>query len=75
LTATALRARLETKKGDAMAYSVACKDSGADCPGSFTTETKDELIKHVELHAQVAHPGLELTRDQIEGLVKETAAA
>ena len=34
----------------AMAYSIRCADAGVDCPGSFTTETKEELIKHVELH-------------------------
>jgi predicted small metal-binding protein len=75
LTARRGRARLAATKGEAMAYSVTCKDSGADCPGSFTTETKDELIKHVELHAKEAHPGLELSREQIDGLVKETASA
>ena len=34
-----------------MAYSIRCADAGVDCPGSFTTETKEELLKHVELHA------------------------
>ena len=34
-----------------MAYSIRCVDAGTDCPGSFTTETKEELMKHVELHA------------------------
>ncbi len=53
-----------------MAYSIVCADAGTDCPGSFTTETKEELLKHVELHAQEAHPGLELTSEQIDGLVR-----
>jgi len=39
-----------------MAYSIACADMGADCPGAFTTENKDELLEHVQLHAQRAHP-------------------
>ena len=39
-----------------MAYSLTCADTGADCPGSFTTETKDELLEHVQLHAQRSHP-------------------
>lgn len=25
------------------------------CPGSFTTETQEELWKHLELHAAAAH--------------------
>jgi predicted small metal-binding protein len=37
-----------------MAYSIKCADAGVDCPGSFTTETKEELMKHVELHAKEA---------------------
>jgi predicted small metal-binding protein len=41
-----------------MAYSFACADMGADCPGSFTTETKDELLAHTQLHVQQAHPDL-----------------
>jgi len=51
-----------------MAYSVTCADTGADCPGQFTTETKVELVKHLEMHAEEAHPGLEL----IEALIKAT---
>jgi Protein of unknown function (DUF1059) len=35
-----------------MAYSIRCADAGMDCPGSFTTETKEELIKHVELRTR-----------------------
>jgi hypothetical protein len=27
-------------------------DAVVDCPGSFTTETRDELMKYVELHAK-----------------------
>jgi len=52
-----------------MAYSIKCADAGTNCPGSFTTESKEELVKHVELHAREAHPGLELTSEQIDGLV------
>ncbi len=39
-----------------MAHSIRCADAGTDCPGSFTTETKEELMKHLELHANEAHP-------------------
>jgi predicted small metal-binding protein len=55
-----------------MAYSVTCADTGADCPGHFTTETRDEVVKHVEMHAGEAHPGLELTADQVDALIKVT---
>lgn len=53
-----------------MAYSIKCSDAGLDCPGSFTTGTKQELMKHVELHAQEMHPDLELEPEQIEALVR-----
>ncbi len=55
-----------------MPYSLTCADSGSDCPGKFTTETKDELVKHTEMHAKEAHPGLELTPEQIDALIKTT---
>lgn len=41
-----------------MAYSLTCADTGASCPGNFTTESKDELVEHVMLHADRAHPEL-----------------
>jgi predicted small metal-binding protein len=57
-------------EGRTMAYSIRCADAGVDCPGSFTTETKEELMKHVELHAKEAHPDLDLQQEQVEALVK-----
>jgi len=39
-----------------MAYKVVCAESGAKCPFEVTTETKDELMQHVGIHAKVAHP-------------------
>ena len=51
-----------------MAYSIRCADAGTDCPGSFTTETKEEL----ELHASEAHPDLDLQPEQVEALVKSS---
>jgi predicted small metal-binding protein len=27
----------------------------APCPGTFTADTKEEVLKHVELHAREAH--------------------
>jgi predicted small metal-binding protein len=49
-----------------MAYSLRCADTGANCPGTFTTETEAELMDHVKLHAAQAHPDLELTPDTVE---------
>lgn len=56
-----------------MAYSLRCADTGNDCPGEFRTKTEDELMQHVQLHAQTAHPDMRLddaTVGQIKGLVK-----
>lgn len=39
-----------------MAYSLACADSGAKCPGKFVTETEKELLEHVKLHMSTSHP-------------------
>ena len=55
-----------------MTYSIRCADSGADCPAVFTTESEGELMQHVQMHAQVSHPTLELTDEtvaQIKSLV------
>jgi predicted small metal-binding protein len=38
-----------------MAYQLTCADTGAKCPFSVTTESRDELIEHVKIHARVAH--------------------
>jgi len=58
--------------GESRAYSIKCADAGMDCPGSFTTETKQELMKHIEMHANEAHSDLDLQPEQIEVLVKTT---
>jgi predicted small metal-binding protein len=55
-----------------MTYSIRCADAGTDCPGSFTTETKEELMKHVEMHAKEAHPDLDLQPEQVEPLVRSS---
>ena len=54
-----------------MAYSFACASLGADCPGSFTTTSKDELLEHVSLHARAEHP--ELTANPDAGAMLEKA--
>ncbi|MGH8974354.1 MAG: DUF1059 domain-containing protein [Acidimicrobiia bacterium] len=56
-----------------MPKSLRCADAGMDCAGEFTTDTEDELMKHVQLHAAEAHPDLELTpelAEQIQKLVR-----
>lgn len=55
-----------------MAYSVTCADTGAECPGDFTAPTKDELVKHLEVHVDASHPGLELAPEQVEALIKSS---
>lgn len=39
-----------------MAYSLTCADTGAKCPFTVTTETRDELMEHVQIHTKSAHP-------------------
>jgi len=53
------------------AYSVKCRESGMDCPGEFTTESKEELIKHVQLHASEAHQK-DLSPADVEPLIRAT---
>jgi predicted small metal-binding protein len=40
-----------------MPYTYRCRDyPGMEaCPASFTAESASEVMKHVELHAEVAH--------------------
>ena len=40
-----------------MPYTYRCRDyPGMEaCPANFTAETASEVMKHVELHAEVAH--------------------
>lgn len=52
-------------------FSAVCSDTVPGCPGRFTTETKKELLKHVEIHSQTAHPGLVITDEQVEALIKQ----
>jgi hypothetical protein len=56
-----------------MAYKISCVDAGSDCPGSFTTETEDELMEIVHLHQSIAHPDInqsEETDAYVKTLVK-----
>ena len=46
-----------------------------DCPGEFKTESREELMEHVELHGSRAHPDMNLndaaTERKIASLVTE----
>lgn len=55
-----------------MAYRITCADTGAPCPGSFTTDTKAELMEHVKVHAAKAHPDMDAPPPEaVEALIKE----
>jgi predicted small metal-binding protein len=41
-----------------MAYKLTCADTGAKCPFTVTTESREELVDHVKIHARVAHPDM-----------------
>lgn len=57
-----------------MAFSMACKDAGmTDCPGSFATETREELFDHIALHAAKSHPDMKMddaTKQSVDQVVK-----
>ena len=56
-----------------MAFKVSCVDAGSPCPGSFTTETEDELMEIVHVHQQIAHPEINISDETdsfVKGLVK-----
>lgn len=57
-----------------MAYQLTCADTGANCPFKVTTETKDELMQHVQIHAKAAHPEMASkppSPETIEKLVRQ----
>jgi len=56
-----------------MAFKVSCVDAGSTCPGSFTTETEDELMEIVHVHQKIAHPEMNISDETdafVKGLVK-----
>ena len=54
-----------TEKETSVAYSLNCRDTGADCGFSVTAETEDEIMQQVATHAAAAHPDLELTPETV----------
>ena len=39
-----------------MAFKLVCADTGAKCPFEVVSETREELMEHVSIHARMAHP-------------------
>ncbi len=57
-----------------MAYKLSCAETGAKCWFEVKTDTKEELMKHVAVHSQMAHPELASnppTPAQIEKLIHQ----
>lgn len=61
-----------------MAWTYACRDfpGMGDCPGVFSTESTDELWRHLELHGELAHgedpkEWSDAERQQIRDLIHE----
>jgi predicted small metal-binding protein len=44
-----------------MAFKLVCADSGAKCPFEVVSTTREELMQHVAIHAQMAHPEMAKT--------------
>lgn len=53
-----------------MAYSFACKDTGLVCPGEFTSESEDELMRQLDAHYKQAHLGLKPMEYRLKKLIK-----
>ena len=56
-----------------MPYDLRCADTGTECAFACTTQTEDELMQHVQVHASVAHPDMELTPEtvaQVKSLIR-----
>jgi predicted small metal-binding protein len=57
-----------------MAYKMACAETGAKCPFEVQTETRDELMQHVMIHAKMSHPEMAdkpPSPEQIEKLIHQ----
>ena len=44
-----------------MAYKLVCAETGATCAFEVTTDTREELMQHVGIHAKMAHPEMAST--------------
>ena len=53
-----------------MAYQLTCAETGAKCPFTVTTETREELMEIVKVHARTSHPDMAPpSADVIEKLI------
>ena len=41
-----------------MALKLACVETGMKCSFEVVTDTKEELMQHVGVHVNMAHPGM-----------------
>jgi len=65
---------VRASKDGAVAFSMRCADAGVDCAGFFTTQTEEELLRHIEVHASVAHPELDIAAvlENVGALIHQT---
>lgn len=57
-----------------MAYSIRCRDAGMECPGAFTTENPQEVIKHARMHLGEAHPEKTVRDEELRQLIQTAVA-
>ncbi|GAD51748.1 hypothetical protein MBEHAL_0508 [Halarchaeum acidiphilum MH1-52-1] len=56
-----------------MVNAVFCRDRGHDCDFAVQTDNDDELVHHVQDHAERIHD-VELSRADVEDLITEAEA-
>ena len=57
-----------------MAYKLMCAETGAKCSFEVQCDSKEELMAHVGIHAQMAHPEMAAnppSPEMIAGLIHE----
>jgi predicted small metal-binding protein len=53
-----------------MAFKLVCAETGAKCPFEVVSTTREELMQHVMIHAQMAHPEMAKTPPPPEMIAK-----
>ncbi len=53
-----------------MAFSFKCADAGGSCPGAFQTESREEVLQHIQMHAQAAHPEMKAGPQELQQLAQ-----
>ncbi len=57
-----------------MAYKLVCAETGAKCPFEVVSESRDELMEHVKIHAKMAHPEMAskpMSPEQVNKMIHE----